>query len=191
MSPMRARQLPLPSLHRIFARFALAVLTLGGAACGFHLQGSGTLPPAVAKTYLRSPSPHSDFLASLTEALRLRGTEVVTTREQAEAVLDVIVDQTGQRVLSVTARNIPREYEVYYAVTFSLLVGQEKLIDSESLVVTRSYTYDETEVLAKASEEQILREALADDLARRVVRRIEALGATAALPPGAAPPTQP
>ena len=70
-------------------------------------------------------------------------------------------------------------------------VGQEKLIDSESLVVTRSYTYDETEVLAKASEEQILREALADDLARRVVRRIEALGATAALPPAAAPPTQP
>jgi outer membrane lipopolysaccharide assembly protein LptE/RlpB len=57
--------------------------------------------------------------------------------------------------------------------------------------VTRSYTYDETQVLAKASEEQILREALADDLARRVVRRIEALGATAALPPATAPQAQP
>jgi LPS-assembly lipoprotein len=189
------RQLPTSRLHRNASPTALAVLatvfTVAVAGCGFHLQGSGTLPPALAKTYLRSPSPHSDFLASLTEALRLRGTEVVTAREQAEAVLEVTVDQTGQRVLSVTARNIPREYEVYYAVTFSLLVGQERLIDSESLVVTRSYTYDETEVLAKASEEQILREALADDLARRVVRRIEALGATAALPPGAAPPTQP
>jgi LPS-assembly lipoprotein len=192
---MRARQLPISRLHRTVSPAALLVLasivTVVVAGCGFHLQGSGTLPPALAKTYLRSPSPHSDFLASLTEALRLRGTEVVNAREQAEAVLDVIVDQTGQRVLSVTARNIPREYEVYYAVTFSLLVGQEKLIDSESLVVTRSYTYDETEVLAKASEEQILREALADDLARRVVRRIEALGATAALPPATAPPAQP
>jgi LPS-assembly lipoprotein len=195
MTPMQARQLPFLGLHRSVAPSALvalaSALTLAVGGCGFHLQGSGTLPPALAKTYLHSQSPHSDFLASITEALRLRGTEVVTAREQAESVLDVTVDQTGQRVLSVTARNIPREYEVYYAVTFSLLVGQEKLIDSESLVVTRSYTYDETEVLAKASEEQVLREALADDLARRVVRRIEALGATAALPPAAPQPTQP
>jgi LPS-assembly lipoprotein len=199
---MRSRQLPGSRLHATASRLRdvasrvrrgaspialAAAITAAVAACGFHLQGSGTLPPALAKTYLHGPSPHSDFLASVTEALRLRGTQIVAARDQADAVLDVTVDQTGQRVLSVTARNIPREYEVYYAVTFSLLVGQEKLIDSESLVVTRSYTYDETEVLAKASEEQILREALADDLARRVVRRIEALGATAALPTATPP----
>ena len=45
-----------------------------------------------------------------------------------------------------------------------------------NLARTRSYTYDETEVLAKAAEEEILRRALAEDLARRVVRRIEAVG---------------
>jgi LPS-assembly lipoprotein len=115
--------------------------------------------------------------------LRLRGSDVVTAREQAESVLNIVSDQTGQRVLSVTAGNIPREYEVYYAVTFSLQVGEQTLIENESLVVTRSYTYDETEVLAKAAEEQILRRALAEDLARRVVRRVEALGATAAAVP--------
>ena len=70
-----------------------------------------------------------------------------------------------------------------YAVTFSLRVGAESLISNETLVVTRSYTYDETEVLAKSSEEQILRDALAADLARRVMQRIQSLGATAALPP--------
>jgi LPS-assembly lipoprotein len=82
-------------------------------------------------------------------------------------------------VLSVSARNIPREYEVFYAVTFSLRVGAESLISNETLVVTRSYTYDETEVLAKAAEEQILRDALAADLARRVMQRIQSLGTTA------------
>ncbi len=82
-------------------------------------------------------------------------------------MLDIVSDETGQRVLSVSARNIPREYEVFYAVTFSLRVGTESLISNESLVVTRAYTYDETQVLAKAAEEQILRRALAEDLARR------------------------
>lgn len=164
------------------ARAAVVGLLLALAGCGFHLQGTGSLPPALAKTYLASTAPHSEFLLSLTEALRLHGSDVVTARDQAESVVNVVADQTGQRVLSVTARNIPREYEVYYSVTFSLQVGEQKVIDNESLVVTRSYTYDEAQVLAKAAEEQVLRRALAEDLARRVVRRIEALGATAAAP---------
>jgi LPS-assembly lipoprotein len=115
--------------------------------------------------------------------LRLRGSQIVAAPEEAEAVLNIAADDTGQRVLSVSARNIPREYEIYYSVTFSLQVGGETIIERESLAVTRAYTYDETQVLAKAAEEQVLRRALAEDLARRVVRRIEALGA----PPPPAP----
>jgi LPS-assembly lipoprotein len=167
------------------ARASLGLaLALGLAGCGFHLQGAGTLPPAMAQTYVDTDRPHSDFMLSLNDVLRLRGAEVLAAPADGAAVLDISSDETGQRVLSVSARNIPREYEVYYAVTFSLRVGAETLISNESLVVTRAYTYDETEVLAKAAEEEILREALAADLARRVMQRIQALGATAAaLPP--------
>ena len=168
--------------HRIRAALALAWL-LAAAGCGFQLQGAGTLPPAMSRTFVDTDRPHSEFLNSLTDVLRQRGAEVLAAPADGAAVLDISVDETGQRVLSVSARNIPREYEVFYAVTFSLRVGAESLISNETLVVTRSYTYDETEVLAKSSEEQILRDALAADLARRVMQRIQSLGATAALPP--------
>jgi LPS-assembly lipoprotein len=87
-------------------------------------------------------------------------------------------------VLSVSARNTPREYEIFYSVTFALRAGAENLIEPESLIVTRSYTYDETQVLGKNREERVLRQSLADDLARRVVRRIEALTDAAATPAG-------
>jgi LPS-assembly lipoprotein len=160
---------------------ATALIALGG--CGFHLQGAGTLPPAMTRTFVDSRRPHTPFLVSLTDVLRQRGADVLTMPADGAAVLDITSDETGQRVLSVSARNIPREYEVYYAVTFSLRVGEERLISNESLVVTRAYTYDETQVLAKAAEEEILRRALAEDLARRVVQRIQALGATATAPP--------
>jgi LPS-assembly lipoprotein len=69
-------------------------------------------------------------------------------------------------------------------VTFALQAGAESLIEPEQLVVTRSYTYDETQVLGKAREERILRRSLADDLARRVMRRIEALTEAAVVPAG-------
>jgi LPS-assembly lipoprotein len=163
----------------LVAGLALAAL----AACGFHLQGAGTLPASMARTYVDTDRPRTEFLENLTDVLRQRGAEVLAAPAEGAAVLEISSDETGQRVLSVSARNIPREYEVYYAVTFSLRVGAETVIGNETLAVTRAYTYDEREVLAKAAEEQILREALAADLARRVMQRIQALGATAALPP--------
>ncbi|HSC16079.1 MAG TPA: LPS assembly lipoprotein LptE [Gammaproteobacteria bacterium] len=165
--------------RRVRASLALAAWLVAASGCGFQLQGAGTLPASMSRTFVDTDRPHSEFLESLTDVLRQRGAEVLAAPSEGAAVLDISLDETGQRVLSVSARNIPREYEVYYAVTFSLRVGAESLISNESLVVTRAYTYDETEVLAKAAEEQILREALAADLARRVMQRIQSLSATA------------
>lgn len=135
----------------------------------------------MVRTYISTPDRHSLFYRRFRKALQAAGAEVVESATTATAEFTLLADETGQRVLSVSARNIPREYEVFYAVTFSLKVGAESLIANESLVVTRAYTYDETQVLAKAAEEQILRRALAEDLARRVMQRIQALGASAAL----------
>ena len=156
---------------------------LASQGCGFQLQGTGALPSAMMRTYVETERPHSEFLVNLTDVLKQRGAEVLPAPAEDAAVLDITADETGQRVLSVSARNIPREYEVFYAVTFSLRVGAESLISNETLVVTRAYTYDPAQVLAKAAEEQILRRALAEDLARRVLQRIQALGTTAAVPP--------
>ncbi len=161
---------------------ALALgMSLTVAGCGFQLEGSGALPSAMEQTYVDAVRPSSEFLGSLREVLRRRGLEVVSDAGQAGATLVITEDSTGQRVLSVSARNIPREYEIYYAVTFSLRVGSEPLVESESLVLTRGYTYDETQVLGKSQEEEVLRAALAEDLALQVVRRIEAIGARASL----------
>lgn len=160
---------------------ALGIAAAGVGGCGFQLEGSGALPSAMAQTYVDAVRPSSDFLGSLRDVLRRRGLEVVGDPGQATATLEITEDSSGQRVLSVSARNIPREYEIFYAVTFTLRVGSEALLESESLVMTRGYTYDETQVLGKSREEDTLREAMANDLALQVLRRIEALSARASL----------
>jgi LPS-assembly lipoprotein len=151
---------------------ALGALAL--AACGFRLEGAGALPQGMTRTYIEAPNGNSEFFASLRDALRMHGSEIVMSPAEADAVLSILEDETGQRVLSVTARNVPREYEVFYAVSFDLAVGEKRLIEPESLVATRTYAWNENEVLGKSAEERVLRQALAQDLARRVVRRIEA-----------------
>ena len=160
-------------------RTALLLGALAGTAagCGFQLQGAGVLPEVVATTYVESPQRYTEFHVRLSDALAARGVDLAESREDAGAVLRILEDTSGQRVLSVSARNTPQEYEVFYAVGFSLEAGGTALIDNEFLVATRSYSYDPTRVLGMAAEEQVLREALAEDLARRVLRRIEGVQA--------------
>jgi LPS-assembly lipoprotein len=150
----------------------LCVASLGG--CGFQLEGAGTLPAATAVTYVDTTNTHTEFYGSLADALRARGVEVADSPQDAGAILRILSDSSGQRMLSVSARNIPREYEVYYSVTFSFDVEGEGSISPESMTATRNYTFDETLVLGKSSEQAVLRQSLADDLARQVLRRIAA-----------------
>jgi LPS-assembly lipoprotein len=154
---------------------ALGAALCLAAGCGFRLQGgAGALPPVTAQTYLETENRYSDFYASLRDALRDRGATIVESRQDASAVLRILEDDSGQRILSVSARNVPREYEVFYLVTFSLEADGGELLAPESLIVTRSYTYDETQVLGKSAEENELRLSLARDLAMRVLRRMSA-----------------
>ena len=162
---------------RLRTALLLGVLAGTVAGCGFQLQGAGVLPEVVATTYVESPQRYTEFHVRLSDALAARGVDLAESREDAGAVLRILEDTSGQRVLSVSARNTPQEYEVFYAVGFSLEAGGTALIDNEFLVATRSYSYDPTQVLGMAAEEQVLREALAEDLARRVLRRIEGVQA--------------
>jgi LPS-assembly lipoprotein len=155
--------------------FLAMPILLGG--CGFHLAGSARLPAGMQTTWLVSDDPRSVFYGSLTEVLRQRGLQLVDARAEAGATLSISQDVTGQRILPVSARNIPREYEVFYQVVFSLETDGRTLIAGETLLDRRNYTYDETEVLGKEREEDTLRRALAESLAQQVVRRIEAVAA--------------
>jgi LPS-assembly lipoprotein len=152
------------------------VLPILGAAllagCGFHLQGALTMPAAMQRTYVDAVDNYSLFHRELRLRLEDAGVELVDTPAEATAILSIKTDDTGQRVLSVSARNVPTEYEVYYTVRYSVTAGEKTLLDFQDVTETRDYTYDETLVLGKAKEEAVLREALARDLVRIVLKQI-------------------
>lgn len=150
--------------------FALAV-----SSCGWHLQGSSPLSEVAAVTYIDTEDRYSDFYRALRERLRVSGARLVEKREDATAIVRVRADESGQRVLAVSARNTPEEYQIFYVVEYSVANQTEELIEPTRVEFTREYSYDETAVLAKQKEQAVLREALARDLAGLVVRRLSAL----------------
>ena len=153
----------------------VACASVALCGCGFQLAGAGDVPNVLATTYVQTTTPNSEFYDSLRDTLRSRGLEVVGTPEQARARLIISEDSTGQRVLSVSARNTPEEFEVFYVVDYSIDRAGEEVVPTQTLELTRSFSFDEADLLAKDREEDILREAMARDIAGLVVRRLSSL----------------
>ncbi|HXQ64666.1 MAG TPA: LPS assembly lipoprotein LptE [Steroidobacteraceae bacterium] len=143
--------------------------------CGFHLRGASHLPPAFQLTYIDSTDHYTDFHRALGEALSASGNRVVARAEDAGATVEVLRDDTGQRVLSVSATNVPTEYDVYYTVRYRVRIGTREALPPQTLTLTRDYSFLETAALAKEQEQEIIRAALARDLAALIMRRLAAL----------------
>ena len=144
------------------------------AGCGFQLQGAFTTPAEMERTYIAPADQHSIFYRKLRAAMKAAGVEVVDNASDATATFTILVDETDRRVLSVSARNVPTEYEVFYTIEYGLDDGTKNLLDVQRRTLTRDYTYDSKLVLGKAKEE-LLREAIVDDLVRIVLKQISTL----------------
>jgi LPS-assembly lipoprotein len=136
------------------------------------MQGAFTVPEQMQRTYIESQNSHSLFYRAFRRDLRAAGVNVVDSIGDATAVFTIYFDETGQRVLSVSARNVPTEFEVFYTLSYGLMGGDETLIDVQDMTMVRDYTYDETLVLGKAKEEEVIRDALVQDLVRIILKQI-------------------
>jgi len=145
------------------------------AGCGFHLQGAYTTPPDMERTYISATDSRSLFYRNLREALLSADVQLVDNATDATAVFTISFDHTDQRVLSVSARNVPTEFEVFYTIEYSLDSGTKNLLEPQTVTLTRDYTYDPTLVLGKAHEQELLRDAIVDNLVRIVLKQIDTL----------------
>jgi outer membrane lipopolysaccharide assembly protein LptE/RlpB len=168
----------------VSAALLTALLWLPG--CGFQLQGRQVLPPVLEQARLETADRQSEFTRALRAQLTASGGRLVepapaTTSDAARdeatgvAVVRILRDEVTERVLSVDARNIPTDYELTYAVEIEVRAGARELLPAEKFELSRIYSFDERRQLAKEREKEMLRDALARDLASVVTRRLSTL----------------
>jgi LPS-assembly lipoprotein len=145
------------------------------AGCGFRLRSDPVVPPEMVRTYIATNDRYSLFYRTFRAQLENAGAELVDSPVDATAEFAILADDTGQRVLSVSARNVPTEFEVYYTVNYAVRSGKKTLLEPQLQTLTRDYTYDETRVLGKAREEELLRKAIVDDLVRLVLIQVSSI----------------
>lgn len=168
---------PVTRFPSFSARWMLLSVCLAAllAGCGWRLQGTTKLSSVMATTYIETDDRYTDFNRALRDSLEASGARVANNKDDATAIVRIIKDESGQRILTVSGRNTPEEYEVFYSIEYAVNGRTEELISPQRVELTRDYSYDERAVLAKQKEQAILREALARELAGLVVRRLASL----------------
>jgi len=160
------------------ARTARLAALLGSAllaGCGFHLQGDVKMPARLHTVYIATSDELSPFATQLRGIFEDNGLVMAPRSKGADAVVRVAKDSYGRRVLSVSARNTPAEYEVYYVIDYSIDLGGVEKVPTQHLEMTRNFSFDESLLLAKEHEEEIIRDAMARDLAGLVLRKVGSL----------------
>jgi len=147
---------------------AIGVLgALGG--CGFQLRGQAQLPFAAA--YVDAPAG-----SALGEGLRRSLTsqnKLAANSEGAPVRIKVSPEMRGKNILSLSGAGKVKEYRLEYRADLSAVdaAGAELLAPS-TIHLTREFSYDDDQVLAKAGEEAYLNRSMEQDALRQALRRL-------------------
>lgn len=157
--------------RRSFLAAAPAALLAG---CGFQLRRLDGIP--YRSLYLDAPAG-SAVGQRLRHALAAnRATRLALVPAEAEAVLKLAGETRSKSILSLSGAGRVTEYRLGLRVSYSISGPDERLLaETETIELNRDMTYDDSQLLAKSAEEQLLYRDMEDSAARRIVRRLQAL----------------
>jgi LPS-assembly lipoprotein len=162
---------------KVVVRTVAALLIAGSvAACGFQMRGSnGSYTMPFHSIYLSFPDT-SPLGTELKRNLRAGQVEIAEKPEQAEAQFVVLGENRAKQILSLNSLGRVREYLLVYTLTFAVRDPKGvDLLPATEITLRRNMAFDETQVLAKESEEALLYRDMQADLVQQIMRRLAAL----------------
>jgi LPS-assembly lipoprotein len=151
-------------------RLLSALLCMLAASCGFQLRGTADVP--FESVYL--PNANTGVALDLKRNIQA-GTraKVVSDPKQADAIFVFSEETRTKEILSLTGTGRVREYQLRYRVGFRVHDGKgNNFVPQQTIQLTRDVSFNDSEVLAKESEEQLLYRDMQSDMVQQIMRRL-------------------
>lgn len=153
----------------------LCALSLMLAACGFQFQGPLEFPALPGGIWLQSAHGSTPLRRALNEQLRLAEIAVHDEPGEGVAILRLLEDESEESLVAISANNLPTVTEISYRAKYTLRLGGARLIDEREWEVDHTRVQDEFRVLGMERETDVLRDALAEELAWQILRDLATL----------------
>lgn len=160
---------------------AVCVLSLAAAlmlsACGFQLRGSHGETALPFKTIYIGLPDTSVLGTELRRYIRASGDTTVTPDPKAaQAIVEVLSETRDRSILSLNTQGRIREYSLFYTLRFRVIdnAGKE-LLPPTDIRLKRDISFNESQVIAKEREEEMLYRDMQSDAVQQILRRLAAL----------------
>ena len=150
-------------------------------ACGFHLREEAKLPAGMQRVFVEGAEPASPLGRDLRKALARSGAQVVDRAAADTATLRIGANYLRTNVLSVGGNARANEYTLRYHVEFDVVdVAGASVLPKQVIELTRDFTFDASQALGVAAEQDLLTQELQRDMVQAILRRLETLARPAA-----------
>jgi LPS-assembly lipoprotein len=151
-------------------RAAAAALLLALAGCGFQLRGTASVPFDTVFVPGATGGIALDLKRNIQAGTRAK---VVDDPKQAEAVLQFLQESRQKVILSLSGTGRVREYRLIYRVGFRVHDGKgAEYVQPTTIELSRDITFNDSDVLAKESEEGLLMRDMQSDMVQQIMRRL-------------------
>ena len=153
---------------------SIFVLMLSLSACGFALRGAVALPFNSIFVDMPLSSPLG---AELKRNIRSSGqTSIAVDAKSADVALQVLAETREKAILSYNSQGRAREYNLIYNFRFRVVdKGGKEVLVPTVISLKRTISFNESQVLAKESEEGLLYRDMQSDLVQQIMRRLAVL----------------
>lgn len=146
------------------------VLAAVVGGCGFQLRGSATVPFQT----LYIPDARTGVALNLKRNIEAgTNAKVVDDPTKADAILELSAENKEKIILSLSGTGRVSEFRLRYSVRYRVHDGKgNEYVPSSLVQLTRDMTYDDSQILAKEAEEQLLFRDMQSDMVQQVLRRL-------------------
>jgi LPS-assembly lipoprotein len=155
-------------LSRMILPLIMALLV----GCGYHIRGSIEMPEVLKNLYVFGAS--EPLKGELLSILKASKGKIVGSPNDAGVVVKVLREDMRNRVLTIGSTGKSSESELEYYLRFQLFDSKENaLMDEQLIEISREFFNDQTAVLAKGNEEQLIRNEIYKQVARMILARAQ------------------
>lgn len=157
--------------RRLFLAALPAALVAG---CGFQLRRLDGIP--FANLYLDAPAGSVVGQRIRNTLISSKTTRLTATPGQAEATLSIGPEERSKTILSLSGAGRVTEYRLGLLLTYSITSRDGRVLaEPETIDLSRDLTYDDSQLLAKGAEEQLLYRDMEESATQRILRRLRNL----------------
>lgn len=156
-------------MRRSALTFLLLISLAALAGCGFKLRGHSALPFTNAYVEAR---PNSLLAGPLRQSLAASG-KLSSSKIESAVIILLSGEAREKNVLSLSGTGKVREYRLIHRVTVSAMDAANRELLAPSLIrLSRDFSYDDQQIMAKEAEETMLHREMEQDILRQILRRL-------------------